>query len=116
MRGFFVTHGGKTEANVISVKPKSSPISSGGLEIMLKVTFSIDDKNAKILIHLKQPIEENYEPDIDNSSFYLQLLEKNDHDNGNDSNDDGVLFIDVEADDDGVVDIDDQGDDGVEKE
>ena len=59
---FFFAHGGKMEANVLSVRPLPSPISSGGLEIMLMAKLTIDEKDAKILKYFQQLIAENYEP------------------------------------------------------
>ena len=100
---FFITHGGKIEAHVLSVKPKSSPIPSGGLEIILRVKFSIDEKHANILKHLRQLIEENYELDIESncSDGILDLQLEKDEDDGDDDDDDDVdvLFIDDDSDD-----------------
>ena len=64
---YFFTHGGKMEATVLSTRPKPSPISSGGLEIMLKAKLIIDEKHGDILKHLRQLIEKNYDPDINDT-------------------------------------------------
>ena len=50
---FFLTHGGKMEANVLSVRPLPSLIPSGGLEIMLMAKLTIDEKDAKILTQIQ---------------------------------------------------------------
>ena len=59
---FFFTHGGKMEANLLSVRPLPSAIPSVGLEIMLMAKLTKDEKDAKILKYLEQLIAENYEP------------------------------------------------------
>ena len=40
---------------------RPSPIAKGGLEIILRATFKIDDSKRSLLHRLKEPIEKNYE-------------------------------------------------------
>ena len=53
------------ETSVLSTRLLPSPISSVGLEIMLKANLTIDEKRAQILKYLQQLIAENYEPNAD---------------------------------------------------
>ena len=58
---FFLHHGGSIDAVVQDEKYKPSPIAKGGLEIVLRATFKIDDSKRSLLYRLKELIEKNYE-------------------------------------------------------
>ena len=58
---FFLHHGGSIDAVVQDEKYRPSPIAKGGLEIVLRATFKIDDSKRSLLYHLKELIEKNYE-------------------------------------------------------
>ena len=60
---YFSTQGRRIEATVLP-RPKPFLISSGAMEIMLKAKLIIDEKHDDILKHLRELIEENYNPDI----------------------------------------------------
>ena len=58
---FFIEHGGKVAAGkVYESKYRPSPIAKGGLDILLKVTFSISDKDRRFLDRLRDIIAANY--------------------------------------------------------
>ena len=57
---FFLEVGGKVSGRVCEKKYRPSPIPKGGLEILLKVTFSIPDNKRRFLDRLKDIIEVNY--------------------------------------------------------
>ena len=58
---FFLHHGGSIHAVVEDEKYRPSPIAKGGLEIVLRATFKIDDSKRSLLHRLKELIEKNYE-------------------------------------------------------
>ena len=58
----YFIHGGRLEGIVLSPECKSSPIPKGGLEIILKVKFSIEESCSKVLKRLKELIDEYYDP------------------------------------------------------
>ena len=58
---FFLHHGGSIDAVVEDEKYRPSPIAKGGLEIVLRATFKIDDSKRSLLHRLKELIEKNYE-------------------------------------------------------
>ena len=58
---FFLHHGGCIDAVVEGEKYRPSPIAKGGLEIVLRATFKIDDSKRSLLHRLKELIEKNYE-------------------------------------------------------
>ena len=58
---FFLHHGGSIHAVVEDEKYRPSPIEKGGLEIVLRATFQIDDSKRSLLHRLKKLIEKNYE-------------------------------------------------------
>ena len=57
----FLHHGGSIDAVVEDERYRPSPIAKGGLEIVLRATFKIDDSKRSLLHHLKELIEKNYE-------------------------------------------------------
>jgi len=58
---FFLHHGGSIAAVVEDEKYRPSPVAKGGLEIVLRVTFKIDDSKRSLLDRLKELLEKNYE-------------------------------------------------------
>ena len=57
----FVHHGGSIDAVVEDEKYRPSPIAKGGLEIVLRATFKIDDSKRSLLHRLKELIEKNHD-------------------------------------------------------
>ena len=58
---FFLHHVRSIDAVVEDEKYRPSPIAKGGLEIVLRGTFKIDDSKRSLLHRLKELIEKNYE-------------------------------------------------------
>ena len=58
---FFIHRGGRVACIVHDPKYRRSPIPKGGLEIVLKVTFSIAEENKRYIERLRNLIAENYE-------------------------------------------------------
>ena len=87
---FFLERGGKMEAKVYRTKYEVSPIPKGGLEIVLQVTFTIEDEKKRYLARLVELIKENYEsPKLEadeiagndnNGNGGEDIIEKNDDD------------------------------------
>ena len=51
---FFLKHGGSVDATVELEKYRQSPIAKGGLEIILKATFRIEESKRPSLLRLKE--------------------------------------------------------------
>ena len=58
---FFLHHGGSVDATVEDERYRPSPIAKGGLEIVLRATFNIEDSKRFLLLRLKELIQKNYE-------------------------------------------------------
>ena len=58
---FFLHHGGSVDATVEDERYRPSPIAKGGLEIVLRATFKIEDSKLFLLLRLKELIQKNYE-------------------------------------------------------
>ena len=58
---FFIEKGGSLTGKVFEERCRPSPIPKGGLEIILKVTISINDEKRKYLERLKAIISDNYD-------------------------------------------------------
>ena len=58
---FFLHHGGSVDATVEDEGYRPSPIAKGGLEIVLRATFNIEDSKRLFLLRLKELIQKNYE-------------------------------------------------------
>ena len=58
---FFMNRGGRVTGIVHDPRYRPSPIPNGGLEIILKVTFTIVDEDKRYLERLRTLIAENYE-------------------------------------------------------
>ena len=58
---FFLDRGGLVEGKVYDEKYRPSPIPKGGLEIVLEVTFKIQDEKWRYLKRLTELITENYD-------------------------------------------------------
>ena len=57
-------------------KFKPSPIPKGGLEIILKATFSITDEKRKILERMKEIVNENYNAEGVKETYKLRELKE----------------------------------------
>ena len=55
-------YGGRMEGVVLSPEFKASPITTSGLEIILRTRFTIAEEKSKYLHHLKELIKGYYEP------------------------------------------------------
>ena len=53
-RQLFLKHGGSVDATVELEKYRQSPIAKGGLEIILKATFRIEESKRPSLLRLKE--------------------------------------------------------------
>ena len=61
---FLGKHEGSVDDAVGLEKYRQSPIAKGGLEIILKATFRIEESKRLNLLRLKELIEKNYELDL----------------------------------------------------
>ena len=57
---FFLHHGGIVDATVEDERYRPSPIAKGGLEIVLRATFKIEDSKRFLLLRPNELIEKNY--------------------------------------------------------
>ena len=111
---------GVVEINLNRLKYQLSPIPKGGLEIVLRVTFTIEEDKGRYIKRLQELIQENYEIPQENVTGVLdgnnvESIEEQEVE-GEQSDDDclcgdfQVLFIDDEAeevDDEGGAEADD---------
>ena len=81
----------------------TSPVPSGGLEIMLMAKLTLDEKDAKILKYLQQLTAENYEPktaiendENDTETNITDQSHENEKEEGHDIDD--LIFIDDDTD------------------
>ena len=98
---FFINHGGRVRCIVHDPKYRPSPIPKGGLEIILKVTFAIEDENKRYLERLRNLIAENYETpsdkqrqDENDNAMEKDPIEVSDEDDGEEVLD--INFMDDE--------------------
>ena len=73
---FFLDRGGKLAATVFDENFRPSPIPKGGLEILLQVTFKIQEDKRRYLDRLKDLIEMNYEIPKIEAEVYETDIEK----------------------------------------
>ena len=91
---FFLHHGGSIDAVVEDEKYRPSPIAKGGLEIVLRATFKIDNSKRSLLHRLKGLIEKNYELFYESATDEESLASVNEEDLSM------VFMIDDEAEED----------------
>lgn len=65
---FFLHHGGSIDTVVEDEKYRPSPIAKGGLEIVLRATFQIDDSKRSLLHRLKNLLKRT-------TSFFTNQLQ-----------------------------------------
>ena len=101
---FFIGLGGKVIGKVFESKYRPSPIPKGGLEILLKVSFSICDNERRFLNRLRNIIESNYQVNFEearpiNDGIPTSIVEDFDDDSEedflvDDDGDDDIICID----------------------
>ena len=106
---FCIQHGGQLSAQVLSGRYRPSPISKGGLEIILMAKFKISDKQRALLTRLNDLVSDNYSfPEVDESAE-PEVIDTDDNEenidftnhnvNNNDGEDDNRLIILFQDDD-----------------
>ena len=95
---FFLDRGGRCSARVYSSRYRPSPIPKGGLEIIVKMTFTIVDEKKRYLERLRELIAGNYETPaeaLDNEQSQGQVDEERNE----------ILFVEDESDEEDALDV-----------
>ena len=86
---FFMDRGGRVTGRVDSPRYRPSPIPKGGLEIILRVTFTIEEDKERYVDRLKELVSNNYETpqeneEVDAGAGNSEMLEIDDDSGGDD--------------------------------